>query len=134
MHSAQLAKQADDRRQQELNRDKNIMAVSDEQRNQDIGSDLSQDMGQDMGQELEGTSDELPSRGRNIGESSYARIDSLEEESDPELIAAIMNRGQAPKQGDGNPNGPVVMDSTSKPKAAKNTDIMALAKEMEKGR
>ena len=48
MHSAELAKQADDRRQKELLRDKNIMAASDEKRNQDLG--MGRDMNQDMNQ------------------------------------------------------------------------------------
>ena len=37
--------------------------------------DMGHDMGHDMEPDIEQESDELPSRGRNVGESSYARID-----------------------------------------------------------
>jgi len=81
--------------------------------------------------------DELPSRGRQAGETKYARIDSFDdnmEEQDPDLIAAITNRGQAPKQGDGQEQGPPVMDSTSKTKPSNNIDLLAMAKQMENSR
>ena len=114
MHIAELAKQADERKKKET-------SAKDNQ--SDMPNVTSID-----------DTDELPSRGRTDG-VKYARIDSIsEQDEDPELLAAIMNRGQAPKQGDGNENGQPIMDSSTKPKPMNNTDIMALAKEMEKNR
>ena len=56
-------------------------------------------------------------------------------DQDPELAAAIMNRSQGPKQGQGDgEDGPPMMNSGSKAKPGTNTDVMALAKQMEKGR
>ena len=80
--------------------------------------------------------DELPSKPR-AGDTKYARIDSFngsDDNQDPDLIAAITNRGQAPKQGDGNEVGPSIMNSTSKSKPSNNIDVLALAKALEKDR
>ena len=110
MHAAASAKQADERRKLET-RNENVDTI--------------------------GEADELPSKPRQGGDTKYARIDSFdgsEDDQDPDLIAAITNRGQAPKQGDGHDVGPSIMDSTSKSKPSNNIDVLALAKEMEKGR
>lgn len=109
MHAAASAKQADERRKLET---KSVVEVSD-------------------------GVDELPSKPRQAGDTKYARIDQFdgsEDDQDPDLIAAITNRGQAPKQGDGLEVGPSIMNSTSKSKPSNNIDVLALAKEMEKGR
>ena len=115
MQAAMSAKQADERRKKET-------AALESQRPDES--------------EAQGI-DELPSRARQVGETNYARIDSFDdntEEQDPDLIAAITNRGQAPKQGDGQEQGPPVMDSTSKTKPSNNIDLLAMAKQMENSR
>ena len=115
MHAAEMAKQADDRRKQETGYEHSAIRPPMDENDDD---------------------DELPSKSRSDNDAKYARIDSIEpdEEQSPELIAAIMNRGQGAKQGEGNENGPPLMNSNTMPKTSNNTDIMALAKEMEKGR
>ena len=116
MHAADMAKQADDRRKQETGYEHSAIRPPMDENDDD--------------------DDELPSKSRSDNDAKYARIDSIEpdEEQSPELIAAIMNRGQGAKQGEGNENGPPLMNSNTMPKTSNNTDIMALAKEMEKGR
>ena len=116
MHAAEMAKQADDRRKQETGYEHSAIRPPMDENDDD--------------------DDELPSKSRSDNDAKYARIDSIEpdEEQAPELIAAIMNRGQGAKQGEGNENGPPLMNSNATPKTSNNTDILTLAKEMEKGR
>jgi len=124
MYSAELAKQAADKRKSEVN------TQTPE------GEALSAPVIEAT--EAVGVEDELPSRGRQDGDSKYARIGAFDDEQqdqDPELAAAIMNRSQGPKQGQGDgEDGPPMMNSGSKAKPGTNTDVMALAKQMEKGR
>jgi hypothetical protein len=78
--------------------------------------------------------DELPSRNFDSSVSKYATIDSIVEDNvDDELMNAIMNRGTGSSdKGDGTQKPPTI-NSTIQLKS--NTgDIMAMAKEMEKGR
>jgi hypothetical protein len=116
MHAAEMVKQADDRRKQETGYEHSAIRPA-----------MSQ---------IDENEDELPSKGRTTTEAKYARIDSIEsdDEQPPELLAAIMNRGQGAKQGEGNADGPPIMNSSTVAKSSNNIDIMALAKEMEKGR
>ena len=115
MHAAEMAKQADDRRKHETGYEHSAIRPAVSQNDAD---------------------DELPSKSRTTTEAKYARIDSIEsdDEQPPELLAAILNRGQGAKQGEGNADGPPLMNSSAVAKTSNNTDIMALAKEMEKGR
>ena len=128
MYSAELAKQAADKRKSEVN----TQTLEEETPVAPVAPVAAVA----AATEEVAMEDELPSRGRQDGESKYARIGSFDDEpQDPELAAAIMNRSQGPKQGQGDgEDGPPMMNSGSKAKPGTNTDVMALAKQMEKGR
>jgi len=88
--------------------------------------------------EMPGSADELPSRARDPNEKKYSTFDSFNEEGevDDTLMNAIMSRGTAPisdSSGEGEQKQMPIMNSDSKIKQNK-TDILALAKQMEKGR
>ena len=102
--------------------------AAEEQKQQDLSATDVADDGDDSG-------DELPSKQIGIGESKYAKIGELEngEEVDQALASAIMNRGLAPKQG-GEDGVLPTMNSDVRTKSHTAVDILARAKEMEKGR